>query len=164
MKIIRWWGIAVFIIITILLVLAWYLVAPIVIKSSIETAGTKFLGAKLDIEQVDLQLFPLGVTITGIEATDADQPMSNLVEIKTIKFSVDSSTLLWKKVLIDEVIIDGVQLATKRNLSGAIEKNKTSEVQIENENSGTSINASSELTKVDIKKIVAEADLVTLKN
>jgi len=164
MKIIRWWGIAVFIIITTLLVLTWYLVAPMVIKSSIETAGTKFLGAKLDIEQVDLQLFPLGITIKRLEATDADQPMSNLVEIETIRFSVDSPTLLWKKILIDKVIIDGVQLATKRSHSGAIETNKISEVQTENENSETSINTSSELTKEDIKKIVAKADLVTLKN
>ncbi len=162
MKIIRWWGVVTFFVIAIILILAWYFIAPMIIKSSIETAGSKMTGAKFDVNQVDLHLFPLGVTVNQIEIADKDQPMINLVEIETLKFALDTSKLLWKKISIDELKINGIQLNTKRTFSGAIEANQTPDKR----NSGNDqlVSGTSELTKDEIKKMVANADLVTLKN
>ena len=164
MKIIRWWGVITFLVIAVILILAWYFIAPMIIKSSIETTGSKMMSAKVDINQVDLHLFPLGITINNIEVTDKDQPMVNLVEIETVKFALDSSKLLWKKISIDELKINGFKLNTKRTSSGAIEINQKHDKVEEDGEHGQVINKSSELTKDEVKKIVANADLVTLKN
>jgi uncharacterized protein (TIGR03545 family) len=164
MKIFRWWGISAFFLTALILLLSWYLIAPIIFKSSIESAGTQMLGAKFDVDQVELHLLPLGVSINGIAATDPDQPMQNLFELKTIKFSIDNSILLWKKILIDELKIEGLKLGTKRKNNGSIEKSQES-VNLENSKTGQLFNTSlPELNKIDIKALVDKADLVTLKS
>ncbi|MGB0494848.1 MAG: TIGR03545 family protein [Kangiellaceae bacterium] len=168
MKIIRWWGVVAFIVITILLTFAWYLVAPVLLKSNIESFGTQALGAKLDVSEVELHLFPLGVSIKNIQATDPEQPMSNLVEIESVKFAIDTSKLLWKKIAIDELKIDGIQLATPRKSSGAIDTAKsTGNDQQDHSNDSLKdgfLESSLSFNKNDVKQMVANADLLTLKN
>jgi len=62
MKMIRWWGLAAFFGLILILALAWYFLAPVIIKNSIENLGSEALGAKVEIESVDLTLFPLRTT------------------------------------------------------------------------------------------------------
>jgi len=114
MKIIRLWGVIAFFVVLLLIAALGYFIAPKIIKNSIETIGSEALGAQVNVDNVSLALFPLGIEINSLQATDKDQPMKNLFEIKTIKFAVDTSSLMWKKILIDELTMEGIQLATER--------------------------------------------------
>lgn len=159
MKIIRLWGVISFFVIVLLLVLGWYFIAPNLIASSIEKSGSEALGAKVEVDNIELGLFPLTVKINRLKATDPDQPMSNLVEINNIRFGVDSKALMWKKILIEELTLVGVQLNTKRKTSGAIEGGRATE-KLASQISSVEI---PELTEENIKEMVAKADLITVK-
>ncbi len=159
MKIIRLWGVIAFFILGALLAIGWYLVAPFLIANGIESIGSEVLGAKVEVKKVELTLFPLRIEIADLQATDPDQPMSNLFEAKQIKFAVDSGALLWKKILIDELTIDGVQLNTQRSTSGALDGGRATE-KMTQEIATIDL---PQMTEDDIKQMVANADLITVK-
>ena len=159
MKIIRWWGVVAFFVLVVLLTVAWYLLAPVIIKGGIESAATKTLGAKVEIDQLKLSLFPVGVEIERLQATDPDQPMKNMFEVGHIKFTLDSDALFWKKIQIDELDITHIQLGTDRANSGVI----VDDVAIEQTSEEVATVDLPELNDEDIKLMVAKADLVTLK-
>ena len=159
MKIIRWWGIIAFVVILLLLGLTWYLLAPRFIASSIETAGSEALGAQVNVGSVDLSVFPLGVQLNHLQATDPDAPMSNLFEAETIKMSIDAGDLLWRKIVIDELVFTGIKTQTPREQSGELIGGRKS------------AQAAGKLVELvipdtgsfDVKEMIEKADLVTLK-
>lgn len=159
MKIIRLWGVIAFFILGLLLALGWYLLAPYIIANGIEKAGAEALGAKVEVNQVELGLFPLQIEIKGLQATDPDQPMKNLFEVSNITFALDSKSLLWKKVLINKMNIEGIQLGTSRKSSGELEGGRATE-KLANKVSSIELPA---MTEGDIKELVEKADLITVK-
>ena len=118
----RWQGLIVFLGVTISICLVWALVVDPVIKRIIEKTGTKIVGAKVELEKADLSLFPVGLTLFGLQITDPDEPMKNAVEIGRISGTVDSLQLLRRKVIVNEMSVEGVRLGTQRIRSGAISK------------------------------------------
>jgi uncharacterized protein (TIGR03545 family) len=159
MKVIRLWGVIAFLVVTLLITLVWYFIAPNLIASSIEQSGSEALGAKVEIDSIDLALFPLTVKINRLQAADPDQPMNNLFEIKQINFGIDSNALLWKKVLIDELTLDGIQMNTERSSNGALEGGRASEKLI----SQISSIEIPEMTEDNIQTLINKADLITVK-
>jgi len=137
MKMIRWWGLAAFFGLILILALAWYFLAPVIIKNSIENLGSEALGAKVEIESVDLTLFPVSVSIKQLAAANPQQPMENIFESEQIEFAVDTESLLWKKVVIDKLVLTGVKTATARETSGEIEGGRRTTQAIEKAISST---------------------------
>ncbi|MBV1908388.1 MAG: TIGR03545 family protein [Kangiellaceae bacterium] len=159
MKVIRLWGVIAFFFLIALFAAGWYLVAPGVVKSGLESSGSEVLGAKVEIDTIELSLFPTGVQINGLQAADPDQPMQNLVEIEQIRFALDTDALLWKKLQIDELNLTGVQVGTKRTTSGELAKGRAAE-QLSQQVSSIEL---PELTESEIRAMVAKADLITVK-
>ncbi len=159
MKIIRWWGLAAFVGLTIILALVWYLLAPMIVKNTLEELGSEALGAKVEIKSVDLKLFPVSVSINHITAANPQQPMENIFESEQIEFAVDTDSLLWKKIIIDKLVLTGVKTATKRETSGEIEGGRRTTQAIEKA-IGSVI---PDLNNIDVGELVASADLITLK-
>jgi len=91
-----------------------------IIEKNVEKYGTQAVGARVELAEADLSLFPLGVTLTGLEVTNPDSPMENAVQAATIKFNLDVMPLLENKVIIDDMTMDRVQFNTPRQTSGAV--------------------------------------------
>ncbi|TQV72113.1 TIGR03545 family protein [Aliikangiella marina] len=159
MKIIRWWGIGVFIALLVLLALSWVLLAPKIIGDTIEQVGSEALGAKVEVGDVDLTLFPVSVTLNQVYAANPDKPMENIFESSQIKMAIDSESLLWKKIVIDELVLDGVKTATPRTESGELAGGRKS-AQFVQETLDIDI---PELSESDIKSAVEKADLITVR-
>ncbi len=119
--ILRWWGLGVFLILVGAISALWLLVVDGVVKSKIEDEGTAAVGAKVEVEAADLTLFPTGLILTRLQVTNPDEPMKNSVEIASLKMNVDGLQLLRRKVIIDEMNVNGVQFGTERTTSGAID-------------------------------------------
>ena len=119
---IRWQGLVAFLGVTISICLIWALVVDPIVKRIIEKTSTKIVGAKVELEKADLSLFPIGLTLFGLQVTDPDEPMKNAVEIGRIAGTVDSLQLLRRKVIVNEMSVEGVRLGTQRVRSGAISK------------------------------------------
>jgi uncharacterized protein (TIGR03545 family) len=122
MKWIRWRGLAAFVVISIIVSIFWFLVIDRVIERYIEKTGTSIVGAKVELDHADLSLFPLGLTLIGLQVTDPSSPMRNAFEAGRIACLVDGVNLLLRKVTIDEMTVSGVRLNTPRKTSGEVEK------------------------------------------
>lgn len=122
MKWIRWRGLAAFVVISIVVSVFWFLLIDSIIERYIEKTGTSLVGAKVELDKADLSLFPLGLTLTGLQVTDPGSPMRNALEAERIAFLMDGVNLMLRKVTIDEMTVSGVRLNTPRKSSGAVEK------------------------------------------
>lgn len=122
MKWIRWRGLIAFFIIIAVVSAFWFLLIDGIIERFIEKKGTAIVGAKVELDKADLSLFPLGLTLIGLQVTDPGSPMRNAVEAGRIAFLMDGMNLLLRKVTIDEMTVSGVRLNTPRKSSGAVEK------------------------------------------
>jgi len=105
---IRWWGLGIFVVLVAAIGLLWLLVVDDLVKAKIEEEGTAAVGAKVELEAADLTLFPTGLTLTRLQVTNPDEPMTNSVEIARLTMNLDGLQLLGRKVIIDEMLVDGV--------------------------------------------------------
>ncbi len=120
MKWIRWQGVVAFVVVTGLIAAVWLLLVDAWVKRAIERAGTAALGAQVELDDADLSLMPLGLTLTRLQVTNPDEPMTNAVEIARIAGAIDPLELLRRKVIVDQMTVDGLRFNTPRRTSGAI--------------------------------------------
>lgn len=118
----RWWGLGLFAVAASSAAFFWFVLADGIVRRAIERTGTSIVGAKVELARADLRLLPLGLTLTGLQVTDPDKPMTNLFEAGRVSFLLDGIELLGGKVIIDEMAVDGVALGTPRKTSGAVKK------------------------------------------
>jgi len=119
-KWIRWQGLGVFVIGMIIVFGFWYLFIDGIAKRAMEKHATQALGAKVEMESVDLTLFPAGLHVLHLQVTNPDDPMKNAVEIAGINLSLEAAQLLRRKIIVKEMVLDGIQLNTPRRTSGAL--------------------------------------------
>lgn len=164
MKWIRWQGLVAFAVIIGGGLLIWVLVIDSVIEKGIEMAGTKAVGAKVELKSADLSLSPLGLTLEGLEVTDPDEPMTNVFEVTRLAFLMDAPLLLIKKVSINEMSAEGIRLATARKTSGAIEKKqKKAATETPTDAGKTAPPPEAGKGAPDINKLIESQGLTTLK-
>jgi uncharacterized protein (TIGR03545 family) len=120
MSLVRLPGLIGFVAVLVIIGLIWFVVLDSVIERIIERTGTAMVGAKVELDSADLSLAPLGLTLTRVQVTDPDAPMTNAVEVARIAFTMDPLNLLRRKVIIDEMTLGGVRFQTPRKRSGAI--------------------------------------------
>ena len=121
-KWIRIQGVVAFVIITVALILFTRLFADTLIKKAIETTGTLIIGARVELAEADLTLFPMGLRLTGLEITNPEAPMTNIMEAGQIVLSMEALPLFYRKIIIPEMSATGVRFDTKRAHTGAITK------------------------------------------
>ena len=161
-KWIRWKGLMFFFCFAVLLSLIWFVFAPVFVERMIEKYGTDMVGAKVELDDADLTLSPLGFVLKRLQITNPDEPMTNAVEIADIGFSLDGLNLLRRKVVIDEMNLDQVQINTHRGKSGAIRK-KPREISDDlKKRKGKTLSLPS-LKIPDVNEILEKENLVSLE-
>ncbi|MBU1170623.1 MAG: TIGR03545 family protein [Proteobacteria bacterium] len=155
---IRWKGILAFVVIMALVFGFFKFYAGTLVKKSIEYGGTKAVGARVDLGAVDLSLFPLGITLKGLQVTDPDEPMTNMVEVGTTRFSIEPGSLLLRKVIIDTMAVDDMRFKTARKYSGEIPKSKETKKD-EKKAEGSKLFSMPSLEFSDVKSVLAKEPL-----
>ena len=117
---IRWQGVVAFVVVTGILAGVWFLLVDRFVERAIEHAGTTLIGAKVELDAADVTLFPLGLTLTRLQVTNPEEPMTNAVEIGRIAGTLDALNLLRRKVIVEELAAEGLRLNTQRTTSGAV--------------------------------------------
>ncbi|MBW2436060.1 MAG: TIGR03545 family protein [Deltaproteobacteria bacterium] len=144
--------------------LFWWLLADWLLKVSIESGGTKIVGARVELASADLTFSPLGFHLENLQITNPEQPMQNLVQLGQITGSLELMPLLMGQVIIEEMSATGVRVNTERKTSGAVEKPaaETTTEQADAEKSALDLSAAKEkLPSVD--EILAKESLSTLE-
>ena len=104
----------------ILIALFWFVVVDWLVEMVIETQGTKAVGARVDVAAADLSLFPAGIEVTGLQVTNPDSPMRNALDVQRIYSNIELKPLISRKVIIDNLRVEGIQIDTPRKTSGAV--------------------------------------------
>jgi uncharacterized protein (TIGR03545 family) len=157
---IRWQGLVAFLGVAVAFFLLWTVFVDPFVERIIEKTGTKIVGAKVELKEADLSLFPVGLTLFGMQVTDPDEPMKNAVEIDRIAGTVDSIQLLRRKIIVNEMSVEGVRFGTQRARSGAISK-KTEKGDKEKKKS---VIPGLSMAKIpDVQDILAKENLQTLQ-
>ncbi len=130
-KWIRWKGLIAFLVVTGLISIFWFLLVDIYVERAIEKTGTAIVGAKVELDSADLSLFPLGLKLNRLQVTNPDEPFRNTVEAQKLSFRINSLNLLRRKIIIEEMAAEGIQLDTPRKTSGALKKEKPKEASRE---------------------------------
>ena len=126
MKIIRWSFLLTTIIIIALVAIFNILFFDKILKKVIISTGQVAVGAKVEIDYLKTSFKNCSVTINGFRAADKNNYFKNLVDIEKARFDVRFAPLLRKKVVIDEMSIDGLRWQTDRKTSGELPKKKES--------------------------------------
>ena len=117
---IRWKGLIAFAACVVVIALVWVLVVDAVVRRVIESAGTQAVGARVDLDAADLSLFPTGLTLTGLAVTNPDAPMENAVEIDRMAMDLDPGYLIRRKVIVNQLQVEGLAFNTPRKTSGEV--------------------------------------------
>lgn len=126
MKIIRWSFLLTTIVIIALITIFNILFFDKILKKAIISAGQFAVGAKVEIDYLKTSFKNCSVTINGFRAADKNNYFKNLVDIEKARFDVRFAPLLRKKVVIDEMSLDGLRWQTDRKTSGELPKKKKS--------------------------------------
>ena len=158
-KWIRWWGLGAFLVVVALIGLLWIVFVDGWVKRLIENVGTDAVGAKVDLDHADLTLFPAGLTLTRLQVTNPKAPMTNAVEVARISMGLDGLNMLQRKVIVEEMSMEGMRLGTPRTTSGAV---KPVQETTTDEKGMFGISLPS-LEVPDVKAILQHEDLETMR-
>ncbi len=153
-----------FIIVAIIL----YLFIESWIESGLEYAGEKIVGAKVEIDNLDLSLFPIGIEFQRLQVTNPDDGWKNLFETGKVKFALDFGLLLRGKYIIESMEINNLIFGTKRTTYGILPKPPKKEEQKPSEPSIVDLYVAQKAEKIqthfDIEKIKNELKIDSLVN
>lgn len=155
-------GLMLFIFIVGIISASYLIFADRILKSTIIEIGTEAVGAKVDLSSGSLDLDEFSVLLNDLAITNPNAPMRNIFEAGNITFNLDSDALLWKKTIIDEIIVENLFLDTARTESGAIAGRKLSLNNIEMFDNLSNLDILSSTNLPDPKSIVAKSKLETL--
>lgn len=117
---IRWKGLVAFAATVAAILLVWVLVVDTLVRRTVESVGTRAVGARVNLATADLSLFPAGLTLGGLAVTNPDSPMQNAVEIDHMKMDLDTSYLIKRKVIVNNMVVEGLRFNTPRTTSGEV--------------------------------------------
>jgi uncharacterized protein (TIGR03545 family) len=120
MKMIRWRGLAAFVVVVGLIAVFNLLFLDGIIKNFIEDQASLVAGAKVEIGKLNLKIFGLRLDIRDLQVANPNQPMRNSVEVGSLAFDLGATPLLYRRVAIDRMEVTGLALDTPRKTSGAL--------------------------------------------
>ena len=117
---IRWNAVIPFTIICALVFVYFHFFFDLNLRSAMEWAGYKGVGAEVNIAKVETSFFKASLRVQGIEITDADKPAQNAIEIGDICWGMSWDALLRAKILVNEAVIENIQFGTARKHPGKV--------------------------------------------
>ncbi|MFP4561396.1 MAG: TIGR03545 family protein [Thiohalorhabdus sp.] len=161
-RIVRWWGLGAFLGLVVLAAGVWWLFADYWLERAVESAGSRAVGARVELREAKLDLFPARVRLHGLQVTNPRDPMRNAFQAERVAFDMDLFSLVLGRTRIDEVAVEGAAAQTPRARSGALEDVRPPEPAQEFGEAGEP-GGLGELRLPDAEEVLAEADLRTVE-
>jgi uncharacterized protein (TIGR03545 family) len=111
----------------------WFVLIPIVIislvvylfldrwvESGLESMGEEIVGARVEIDDLSLTLFPLGIEFHRLQVANPENPWKNLAETGQVRFLLDPGQLLRNKYIIETMEVNELILGTRRTTDGSL--------------------------------------------
>ncbi len=95
-----------------------------IVKKAMTVALESVFGAKCDISSVNLKILDSSLRVKEIAVANKDEPMKNLFELSDINIDFDLVQLLKGRFVMDEILAEGIQVGTDREVSGELPNKK----------------------------------------
>ena len=113
-RVFRWQGIIPLLLAGALFVLGWTFFADRIVRGTVAEAGTKALGAQLDIDGLTIHTFSTTLEMRGVALADPFDSTRNLFEIGRLVVALQPEPLLEKKLVVRQLSIADVRTGTVR--------------------------------------------------
>lgn len=90
------------------------------LRSAIEWAGYKALGAEVNVAQVETSFTRLHVRFAGLEITDSKMPSRDSISIGEIRFGLLWDALLRARLVVNEAVVDKIEFGKPRKSPGKV--------------------------------------------
>jgi len=100
---------------------AWWLLADWGVHTAVERAGTRLVGATVDVGTMDVDLSDGLFVMTGLQVTNPSDPENNVVEIGEVIAAVSAGPLLRGKIAMDSVVVRDIRFNTMRETRGEVD-------------------------------------------
>ncbi|MCD4693647.1 MAG: TIGR03545 family protein [Calditrichales bacterium] len=94
------------------------------LESKMENTGSSIVGAKVEIDGLDLSFSGMNLSWNRLQVTDPKNTWTNIIETGKCEFNMEFWPLLSKKVIIENFQISEVRSNTERETDGKIPKQK----------------------------------------
>ena len=119
-KVFRWRAIGPLLILFVIACVLWWLFADGIARRESQRVGTQMLGAKVEIQELHLDLKNGDVTIRGLTIASPHEAFKNLLQADEIVADLDMVPLTEKKIVIDRIVANGLRFGTPRQTDGRV--------------------------------------------
>jgi uncharacterized protein (TIGR03545 family) len=123
LRIFRWKAIGPLLVLAVIAGILWWLFADTIARRETQKVGTQLLGARVEIEDLHLDLKNGDVTIRGLTIASPHEAFRNLLQADEIVADLDMLPLTEKKVIIDRIAANGLRFGTPRATDGRVAAN-----------------------------------------
>ena len=99
-------GIITLAVILILFLIGLFIFTDKWVEGTLEDIGSSAVGAKVEIDGLDISLLSLKFQLSRLQVTDPDHTMRNMFETGRVSFQLNFPALFKKKIIIENVIIN----------------------------------------------------------
>ncbi|OLC06531.1 MAG: hypothetical protein AUH41_12660 [Gemmatimonadetes bacterium 13_1_40CM_66_11] len=120
LKVFRWKAIGPLLILLVIAGVLWWVFADTIARRETQKVGTQVLGAKVEIQDLHLDLAHGQVLIRGLTVASPHEALRNLLQADELVADVDMVPLTEKKVIINRIVANGLRFGTPRQTDGRV--------------------------------------------
>jgi uncharacterized protein (TIGR03545 family) len=119
-KIFRWRAIGPLLVLLVIAGVLWWLFADTIARRESQKVGTQLLGAKVEIQNLHLDLRHGKVLIRGLTVASPHEAFRNLMQADELVADLDVVPLTEKKLIINRIAANGLRFGTSRATDGRV--------------------------------------------
>jgi len=120
LKIFRWRAIGPLLVLLVIAGVVWWIFADTIARREAQKVGTQLLGAKVEIQDLHIDLANGDVTIRGLTIASPHEAFKNLLQADELVADIDVIPLTEKKLIIDRIAANGLRFGTPRETDGRV--------------------------------------------
>jgi len=128
-----------------------------IIKTSIEKSVSKASDKTVTIQNLTTSIFSSSIELENVFVSDVKNPSDN-IEIENIVFDIHLSQLIFKRLIVDNIIIDKMSFPDTNKITLKEKSIKETSTAKKEETTGSERDVLSSLEKIDVSKIQNELD------
>ncbi|MBC8183483.1 TIGR03545 family protein [candidate division KSB1 bacterium] len=97
------------------------------IEKGLEKIGGAIAGAKVEIDNFHFSLLKMECSWKRLQVADKNDPWKNILETDKASFDLEMRPLFWKRLIINEMILENVRQGTPRTTDGSLPKKPKTE-------------------------------------
>lgn len=136
-----------------------FLLLDVFAKAALVAAGEYAFRAKVDIKKVDVQVTKGKVVIESLAVGDRNNEFKNLFEVQKAVADIKLMPLLFKKIIVDKVAVEGLAIGSDRKTPGFLPQTKLKKFEKSDGKTSDALSSIYEKAKAEVKSTIPTANV-----